>query len=104
MTHYLVYMTASDKTEADRLCKAAVSERLAACANILPAITSTYWWEGELQNSTETPCLLKTTAELYPELEARLRELHSYETPCIIALQIADGLPAFLNWIDQETK
>ena len=104
MTNYLVYMTVSDKAEAERICKAALSAKLAACANILAPMTSMYWWEGELQNATEVPCLLKTTAERYPALEAKLRELHSYETPCIIALPIIEGMPTFLNWIEQETK
>lgn len=104
MTNYLVYMTVPDKSEAERLCKAALNERLAACANILAPMNSMYWWEGALQNSTEIPCLLKTTAERYPELEAKLRELHSYETPCIIAIPITEGLPTFLDWIEQETK
>jgi len=100
----LVYVTASTQEEARRLANLAVGERLAACANILGAIESVYWWQGELQAGNEHALLLKTRTELVDALAERLRSAHSYECPAIVALPIQGGNPQFLSWIGDETR
>ncbi len=101
--HYLVYITAADLDEARRMGRTLVEERLAACANILGAIETIYWWEGEVQSGNEVALLAKTTAAQVEPLIARTVELHSYDCPCVVATPIDKGNEAFLRWIDTET-
>lgn len=103
-TTMLVYVTAPNRDEALNLARNMVSERLAACANLLGDITSVYWWDGTLNEDQEVALILKTRADLVEALTARLRELHSYTCPCVVALPIAAGNPAFLDWIVAETR
>jgi periplasmic divalent cation tolerance protein len=103
MQAMLVYVTASDSTEAERIGRAAVEERLAACANILSGMRSLYWWQGRIEEGAEAVLILKTTRARLAALMARVRDLHSYDCPCIEALEIADGNPDFLAWIVRET-
>lgn len=103
MQHLFVYMTAPDKETAGSIARVLVQERLAACANILDGATSLYWWKGEIEEARECLCVLKTTDASFPALEARVRELHPYETPCIVALPISFGSAPFLRWIEEET-
>ena len=100
----LVYMTAPDKGSALSWCETLVRERLAACANIMDGVSSMYWWQGKLETANETVCILKTVQSRFPALMARAKELHSYETPCVVALPLTDGLPDFMNWIREETR
>jgi periplasmic divalent cation tolerance protein len=99
-----VYVTASSRDEARKIARHAVEERLAACANILPGITSVYWWEGKIQEDSEVSLILKTRRDLVDPLVARIKELHSYTCPCVVALPLSGGNPAFLDWIVKETK
>ncbi len=103
MQYVLVYMTAKDVDEAKKLGQAIVAKRLAACVNILPFMTSMYWWDGEVQQADEAVILAKTKRELAAALMDEVRRLHSYEVPCIVTLPITDGHPAFLDWIGAET-
>jgi periplasmic divalent cation tolerance protein len=103
MNVMVVYVTASDPAEARRIARVAVEERLAACANILAPMTSIYWWESAVQESSEAVLILKTTADRVAPLMARVKELHSYDVPCIEAWPVADGHPAFLDWVGRET-
>jgi periplasmic divalent cation tolerance protein len=80
-----------------------VEERLAACANVLGGMTSVYWWQGKLEEASEAALILKTRGELIELLTARLRDLHPYECPGVVALPIAAGNPAYLAWIAAET-
>ena len=98
-----VYATASDAAEAERIGRAVVSERLAACANILGGMRSFYWWQGRLEEGEEAVLILKTRRERLAALVARVRELHSYDCPCIEAIEVTDGNPEFLAWIERET-
>ncbi len=76
---------------------------LYACANIVPGITSVFRWQGKVETSAETLCLFKSTRGRFAALNRRVLELHSYETPCVVALPLADGNPAFLEWIAAST-
>src|SRR5919106_4872515 len=103
MTACFCYVTAGSKDEALRIGRALVDERLAACANVLDGMISVYWWQGSLEQADEAVLILKTRAELVEPLTARIRELHSYECPCVVALPIAAGNPDYLDWIAGET-
>jgi periplasmic divalent cation tolerance protein len=94
-----VTTTLPDRALADRVAADLVGGRLAACAQVIGPLTSTYRWEGRMETAEEWYCFLKTTEGRLPELRARLRELHPYEVPEIIAVPIADGDPAYLRWI-----
>jgi len=103
MTVMVVYATASDAAEARRIARQVVEERLAACANIVAPMTSIYWWEGAVQEAAEAVLILKSTADRLAPLMARIKELHSYDVPCIEAWPVAEGHPAFLDWVGRET-
>ena len=103
MQHLFVYMTAPDKSTAGRIAKTLVQERLAACANVLDGAESIYWWQGRLEEAKEAVCVFKTTQKIFPAFTARAKQLHPYETPCIVALPISSGSAPFLRWIEEET-
>ncbi len=103
MAVMFVYVTTSGTEEAERIARAVVADRLAACANVLAPVRSLYWWQGVIEEGTEAALILKTTRERLAELIARVKALHSYECPCIEALEVADGNPEFLAWVERET-
>lgn len=103
MQTLLVLTNCPDQTTADAIAQALVASRLAACVNILAPARSLYRWQGGVGSATEIPLLIKSTATAYPALEARIRELHPYEVPEIVALPVDRGLPAYLNWVAAET-
>ena len=103
MDRQLIYITASSDEEARTIARTLVEERLAACANILGRIGSVYWWEGELQEDDEVALIVKSTDALVPRIVERVKALHSYDCPCVVALPIAAGNAAFLDWIGAET-
>ena len=102
MSAKLIYVTAPTREEAGRIAETVVTERLAACANILNGVTSIFRWEGKFCRKNEVILILKTTEEKTSALTARIKELHSYECPCIVVLPIEGGNEAFLEWIDRE--
>jgi periplasmic divalent cation tolerance protein len=99
----VVLMTAPDAQTAARISRALVDERLVACANLLPGVTSIYRWEGEVEEAGEVLVVMKTRAALLARLLERAAELHPYEVPELLALPVADGLPAYCRWVVQET-
>ncbi|VGO15349.1 Divalent-cation tolerance protein CutA [Pontiella desulfatans] len=103
MEAYFVYVTTKDGDEARAIAKAVVEERLAACANILGGIQSVYRWEGKLCEDSEVALVLKTSHPRKAQLIDRVKQLHSYEVPCILCLPIADGNPGFIRWIEGQT-
>jgi periplasmic divalent cation tolerance protein len=104
MKHYIVYMTAKDVSEARKLGRALLKDRLAACVNILGPMESMYWWRGVVQNEKEVVLIAKTTARNLNALMRKVLSIHSYDVPCVVALPIAKGNPAFLQWIGKETQ
>jgi len=100
MSHELiVFVTAPNAGEAARIGEAVVTERLAACVNIAPTIESIYWWEGKVTRDSESLLIIKTTEDRYPELERRVKELHSYSMPEVIAMKIERGSDEYLKWL-----
>lgn len=99
----IVYITASCIDEARELGSALIEARLAACVNIFDPMTSMYWWQGEVAEARETVLIAKTRADLVDRLTALVQEVHSYSCPCVVALPVSGGNPAFLDWIVAET-
>jgi len=95
----IVLTTTANAEEAARLGRTLVEERLAACATLVPAVESIYRWEGKVESATETLLLLKTGAEQIVALEARLHQLHSYQTPEFLVLKVDAGSRAYLEWL-----
>ncbi|WP_214413872.1 divalent-cation tolerance protein CutA [Sphaerisporangium fuscum] len=98
-----VHATAGSREEADRICSAVVERRLAACAQVIAPIASSYSWRGEVERSDEWLLFMKTTAERFGELAACVRELHSYDVPEIVAVPLVAGTDDYLEWIRRET-
>jgi periplasmic divalent cation tolerance protein len=95
----IVLCTVPDEGAAKQIAAALVEERLAACVNIIPGITSVYRWQDAVETAAELLLIIKTNAAVYPRLEDRIRILHPYELPEIIAVSPAGGLPDYFEWI-----
>lgn len=98
---YLMYTTCPDQETALLLAEALVEGHLAACVNLLPAVTSVYRWQGKLERSAEVLLLAKTTPDRLPQLQETLRSKHPYELPEIIAVPVTQGLAPYLDWVRQ---
>lgn len=99
----LVMTSLPDQAAAQQLAHTLIERRLAACVSVLAPCQSLYRWRGTVEEATEVPVLIKTTAGRYAELESALRMLHSYELPEIVAVPVGRGLPAYLEWVTAET-
>ena len=105
MTRYCtIYVTAPDMDEAELLASTLLNEHLIACANILPGMTSLYRWQGEVNCDSEVAILMKTRAVLAEAVTERVRQLHSYDCPCVTVWPIEGGNTEYLNWIKAETE
>jgi periplasmic divalent cation tolerance protein len=93
-----------DRDHADAIARALVDERLAACVNILAPATSVYRWQGAVETADELPLLIKTVRPRLAALTERLRALHPYDVPEVVALPLAGGLPAYLQWVRDEAS
>jgi len=101
---YLVILaTTKDKEEALQIAETLVTEKLCACVNVIDSVTSVFTWKGNLERAFECLLIIKTAIDLFPEILARIKELHSYDVPEIIALPILGGNPSYLRWIDEVT-
>ncbi len=100
-TYAVVYITASSLDEARKLADMLVGERLAACVSILPAVRSMYRWQGKCEEAEESLLMCKTTTELFPRLEQRVREEHSYDVPEIILVPISAASAPYARWMDE---
>ncbi|MGQ3045571.1 MAG: divalent-cation tolerance protein CutA [Niveispirillum sp.] len=99
----LVYVTTPDPDIARAIARDVVAGGLAACANILPGMESLYRWQGKLAQAAETVLILKCCTAGFAALAARVKALHPYDVPCIIALPVSDGTPDYLNWLVRES-
>jgi periplasmic divalent cation tolerance protein len=100
----IVLCTFANEQDALRAASALVEARLAACVNVLPGIRSIYRWKGEVENTDEALALIKTTQAGFPALRDRLKELHSYDTPEIIAVPVVEGLADYLGWVREGVR
>jgi periplasmic divalent cation tolerance protein len=103
MTAMLCLSTCPDVETAAQIAHVLVEERLAACVNRISGVQSTYRWHDEIHEDAEVLLVIKTTRERFDALRGRLFELHPYELPELVAIKIAEGLPAYLEWLERET-
>ncbi|AAZ98513.1 divalent cation tolerance protein [Thiobacillus denitrificans ATCC 25259] len=104
MEPLLVLTNVPDLASAEKLARALVERRAAACVNLLPGCRSIYRWQGAVETADEIPLLIKTTAAAYAEVEAVVRAQHPYAVPELVAVPITHGLPAYLDWVAKETE
>jgi periplasmic divalent cation tolerance protein len=100
MKYCIIYITFASIDEAKKIAHILLQQKLVACANIMPPITSMYEWEGKIQEETEILGIFKTTENKFKMVENKVSELHSYEVPCIIMLPILNGEKKYLKWIE----
>lgn len=100
----IVLVTASNGEEGRHIARVLLNARLAACVNILSNVDSLYWWRGKLESAAETLLVIKTRAELLPEIVATVKKEHSYEVPEIVALPVFGGNEDYLAWVDDSVK
>ena len=99
----MIYTTYPSLAEAERIGKAVLEQRLAACVNILPGMISHYWWQGAIERGEEVVMIIKTRAALAERVRATVKAMHPYTVPAILVLPIAGGEPAYLDWLKAET-
>lgn len=98
-SYIVVFMTVPDKKEATKIAQSLLKEKLIACANIVGPVSSLFWWKGKIDKASEFLVIMKSKKNLFKKLSERVKELHSYEVPEVIALPVIDGLPSYLNWL-----
>ncbi len=98
-SYIVVFMTVPDKKEATKIAHSLLKERLIACANIVGPVSSLFWWKGKIDKASEFLVIMKSKKNLFKKLSERVKELHSYEVPEVIALPVIEGLPSYLNWL-----
>jgi periplasmic divalent cation tolerance protein len=103
MSAMIVITIAPDRAVAEKIARALVDQKLAACVNILAPCSSVYRWQGNVETATEVPLLIKTRADIYAEVEAAIKGLHPYELPEIVAFPVAHGSSEYLEWINAAT-
>ena len=102
--YIVLFITTATVEEAQQISKALLNQRKVACINIVPKVSSHFWWQGELDSAKESLMVAKTKASQLNEIVRLVKELHSYEIPEIIALPIVGGNQDYLEWIDKEVK
>lgn len=100
--YIVVFITASSPGEGREIARALVEQRLCACVNVIDAVRSLYWWEGEVQDEGEVLLVCKSERARFPGIEQLVRKLHSYKVPEVIALPIIEGYGGYLDWISAE--
>jgi periplasmic divalent cation tolerance protein len=102
MTDKIVILsTCSDEQEAERLARALVEARLAACVSVVPRVRSFYRWKGAVEDASECLLVIKSSRPLFAELRSALEKAHSYEVPEVVAIPVVDGAPNYLNWLHE---
>ena len=100
---YVVFVTAP-RGKGEEIARRLVEERLAACVNVVSGVKSIYWWQGKVESDAEDLLVVKTNADVLDKLITRVREIHPYEIPEVIALPVEKGLPEYLAWVVEETR
>ncbi len=97
-----IYVTTQDRQEAETIARLLVQERLIACANIHSTMISIYRWEGKVQQDDEAVLMMKTHSDLVDSVIDRVKELHSYDCPCVVSWPVAQGNEDYLKWVDEQ--
>lgn len=99
----MVFITAKDMEEAKSLSDGLIGSNLAACVNIVESVTSVFKWEGKVSKNKEVLCIAKSRSELFPQIEKKVKEIHSYEMPEIIAVPVVAGSKEYVEWVENMT-
>lgn len=102
-SYIVVLVTSGSPEEAQKISSALLEQKKAACVNIVPQVSSRFWWQGELDSADESLLIIKTRASLLDDIIGIVKKIHSYEVAEVIALPIVGGNPDYLNWIGEET-
>ena len=103
-SHIVLFITTADAEEAQRIADVLLKARKAACVNIVPRVSSSFWWQGEPERAEESMLIVKTEAAALDDIIDLVKQHHSYDVPEIIALPIIGGNPDYLDWIGNEVK
>ncbi|MBI4929417.1 MAG: divalent-cation tolerance protein CutA [Bacteroidetes bacterium] len=98
------YIICKNKSEAKKIGRVLLEEKLAACVNIFDHMQSLYWWKGKIEEANETVLIAKTTKKLFQKLSAQVKSIHSYSVPCILQIPIADGNKEYVKWLLENVK
>ena len=104
LNQIVVLSTVPDQKSAEKIAAALVEDRVAACVNLVPGLTSIYRWEQQVKREPECLLVIKSSADRFEDLRKLLRSLHPYETPEILALRVSHGDPAYLRWLTENTQ
>jgi periplasmic divalent cation tolerance protein len=104
VSYIIVFVTVSNSQEAEKIADVLLNERKAACVNMVSSVKSKFWWEGKIDSAEESMLIVKTRMSLFNEVVSRIKEVHSYEVPEIIAVPIIAGNDDYLRWISDEVK
>ena len=104
MSETITFSTCKDLREAKKIARTLVREKLAACVNVVPGVSSIYAWKGKIEEGREVLLVLKSRSSLSKRLAARVKQLHSYEVPEVVTISIAAGNPDYLRWIRESTR
>lgn len=99
--HIVVFVTAKDKQEAQKIARRLVEDKLIACANIVDGVKSVFWWQGKTDEADETLLIMKSEKRLFKKIAAAVKALHSYDLPEVIALPIVEGSADYLKWMKE---
>ena len=102
--HIIVFVTTVNKAEAEKISQSLLTERLIACANIINPVSSFFFWQGKIDRAEECLVVMKSRRDLFLELAERLKKLHSYEVPEVLAVPIVEGSAAYLSWMREVLK
>jgi periplasmic divalent cation tolerance protein len=97
----LIYITTSGEQESKNIARILLEEKQVACANIISSMNSLYWWEGEIEEDNESILILKTFSENFDKVVERVKQIHSYDVPCILELEIKKGSSDYLDWLEE---
>jgi periplasmic divalent cation tolerance protein len=103
-THIIVLVTAPSKEEAEKIAHSLLNERLIACANIIGPVHSLFWWQDKIDKAQEHIILMKTRKDLFSKLSEKVKSLHSYQIPEIIAMPIVEGFKPYMEWLESSLK
>jgi len=103
-SYVICFITVDTSENAVNIASILVQEKFVACVNILSQVRSIYWWQGKICNENEVLLIAKTRSSLFNKLKLKVKELHPYEVPEIISIEISDGLPEYLGWIHESTE
>ncbi len=104
MTYIMIYITTKDQKEAKNIGESLVKEKLAACINVIPSIESVYWWKGKIENDKESVLIVKTKKDLVEKAIKRVKELHSYDVPCVDVIPITEGNKEYFEWVEDSLR